>query len=1071
MAAKVGNVVVNFITNTAAFEKDIQKISRSLKGIGRDFTEAGRSLTMGLTAPIVAAGAAVFKFGTGFETAFAGVVKTVSATSGELEGLRNGIRKMSTEIPVAATELARIAEAAGQLGIETKNIMSFTRVMADLGVATNMSSEQAATSLARLANITQMPQEQFDRLGSTIVALGNNFATTESEIVDMGLRLAGAGATVKMSEAQILAFATALSSVGIEAEAGGSAMSKIFIQIASEVSNAGSNLSTFANVAGMSVADFSRSFRDDAAGAVSAFISGLGKIDKSGGNTLAVIEQLGITEVRMRDALLRTSGASKLLTDALDLGAKEWEKNNALTQEAEKFYATTSNQLKMLANRLMDVAVTLFDSLKPAIDAALPALKEIVNSIKNAAKWFADLPEGIRNTTVKVIALTAAIGPLLWGIGSVAKELRSIIPLAIKLSGAVTGLGGAFASLSILTHVRNLGDLRAAVSLLAGEIGLLGTAAITAGIAFAGWKIAEWIDQMDLFGRHARVAENEIIKQAAALKQEAIDIGLVKEAMAKYQDMLDKGVISQGTFNSVLKDLTEQRPNESLEQYAARLADVVAKYREAHPELAKFKTGMEEGANATNKGANAIGNLANSLEHANDMLEVFNASYWDSFKGAENIPRAPWDTRIIQLEDYLGKVNELSLAESAAMKAREAVASPLDDPILTNLDQVFDLNAHIKEAAKEFDNLRKTTDRNSEAMSQFGQVVSTTLTNATQTIAEKVTAWMGPFRHFAKAALAALMEGLFNPLFKILTAVGNAIGTWLTGAMGGMLGGAGNTMSFGSMIKAGLGIGGGVGIGAIGGGGTAAMTGATLGPGLAGAGPVAIGGAATTGGAAAGGGFLGSLAAAGPYAALAIPAVFGGMALADWANGPNSYQAGAKEVKRDYGLNMSQKDIARFFSSMGVSEPEAWDQRWGLLRSPQFQQFALNQGQTADFSKLGPEWEAAYEKAMIGKWGDYNELFLDEFANKNPDVIDMKDWYDRLTIPNQSGQSAQQQQQSISVRGGDMNLTVHISGSGNELVNIVRTKVIPILQQEMRRGSTGLRESIAASVRATAGAY
>lgn len=629
MAAKVGNVVVNFITNTAAFEKDIKKVSRVMREVGRDFTDAGQSLMKGLTVPIVAAGAAVFKFGTGFETAFAGVVKTVSATSGELEGLRNGIRKMSTEIPVAATELARIAESAGQLGIETKNIMSFTRVMADLGVATNMSSEQAATSLARLANITQMPQEQFDRLGSTIVALGNNFATTESEIVDMGLRLAGAGATVKMSEAQILAFATALSSVGIEAEAGGSAMSKIFIQIASEVSNAGSNLSTFANVAGMSVADFSRSFRDDAAGAVSAFISGLGKIDKSGGNTLAVIEQLGITEVRMRDALLRTSGASKLLTDALDLGAKEWEKNNALTQEATKFYATTSNQLKMLANRLMDVAVTLFDSLKPAIDAALPALKEIVNSIKNAAKWFADLPEGIRNTTVKVIALTAAIGPLLLGIGSVAKELRSIIPLTIKLSGAVTGLGGAFASLSILTHVRNLGDLRAAVSLLAGEIGLLGTAAITAGSAFAGWKIAEWIDQMDLFGRHARVAENEIIKQAASLKQEAIDIGLVKEAMAKYQDMLDKGTISQGTFNSVLKDLTDQRPTETLAQYRDRMQELVDKFKAAHPELFKTKEAANAATTSVSNLAGAFDNLSDSVKRTERALtdyEVYSAA-------------------------------------------------------------------------------------------------------------------------------------------------------------------------------------------------------------------------------------------------------------------------------------------------------------------------------------------------------------------------------------------------------------------------------------------------------------
>ena len=124
-------------------------------------------------------------------------------------------------------------EIAGQLGIATESLTEFTETMINLGVATNLSAEEAATNLAKFANIVNMADygtdgiSNWERLGSVVVDLGNNFATTEADIVEMATRLASTGSLVGLTESQIMALATAMSSVGIQAESGGSTMAKL----------------------------------------------------------------------------------------------------------------------------------------------------------------------------------------------------------------------------------------------------------------------------------------------------------------------------------------------------------------------------------------------------------------------------------------------------------------------------------------------------------------------------------------------------------------------------------------------------------------------------------------------------------------------------------------------------------------------------------------------------------------------------------------------------------------------------------------------------------------------------
>ena len=440
-----------------------KKVQSDIKDIGDQAEQSGKEISQSLGSKLknsistalsgIAIGSAVtggigtaIKTGIDFESAFAGVQKTVDATTEELSAMRQGLRDMSLEMPMTASGLAGIAESAGQLGIQNENILSFTKTMADLGVATNLSGEEAAQTLARLANITGMSQENFDRMGSTIVALGNNLATTESEIAEMALRLAGAGSQVGMSEAQILSFAGALSSVGIEAEAGGTAFSTVMTQMQLAAETGGESLDNFAKVAGMSAQEFKTAFQNDAAGAIMAFVDGLASSEDRGLSAIKVLNDMGITEIRMRDALLRASGATDVFTKALDTGTDAWEENTALAKEAEQRYGTMESQLGIMKNSAQDLGITIYEGLQEPLAAAVKSGTESIREL-SAAFTGGELQPALENvgdlfgTVVETVVslATKAIPPLVSGLGFIGENLEIIAPIAAAFLFTIKG--------------------------------------------------------------------------------------------------------------------------------------------------------------------------------------------------------------------------------------------------------------------------------------------------------------------------------------------------------------------------------------------------------------------------------------------------------------------------------------------------------------------------------------------------------------------------------------------------------------------------------------------------------
>ncbi len=251
--------------NTAIDKTGFKAGLDSLGSIAKSGLSAVTGAVAAAGATVSGIAAAATKTGIEFESAFAGVKKTVDATDEQLEVLKAGILDMSERMPESAAGIAAVAELAGQLGIETDAILGFTETMINLGESTNLAADEAASSLAKFANITGMSAENYENLGSAIVALGNNFATTEADIVEMSTRLASAGSVVGLTEPEILAISTALSSVGIEAEAGGSAISTLLKSMEQAVKTYGTANSVISST-GMSLRELEMLADSDGAG-------------------------------------------------------------------------------------------------------------------------------------------------------------------------------------------------------------------------------------------------------------------------------------------------------------------------------------------------------------------------------------------------------------------------------------------------------------------------------------------------------------------------------------------------------------------------------------------------------------------------------------------------------------------------------------------------------------------------------------------------------------------------------------------------------------------------------------
>ena len=463
-----------------------QTFGDRMQKVGEAFSKTGDFFTKSVTTPILAGTGLVLKAAIDYESAFAGVKKTVNEAvdaNGKVtvsyNDLSNGIRKMSKELPASAVQIANVAEVAGQLGIKTEDVLSFSKTMIDLGESTNLSAENAATAIAKIANITGLTSDEYRRFGSSVTALGNNFATTESDIVEMTNRLASAGTLAGLTNQEILGLATAMSSVGIQAEAGGTAMTQTLTAITAAVATGGEDLRKFAKVAGVSSEEFATTWKTKPVKALQGFIKGLGTLKDRGYDATLVLADMQLDGIRQANMLKSLALASDTMTDAVDLSNKAWEENSALTIEANKRYETTESKLKILKNQVTDTAIEFGGPLVDALRDGLEASKPLIQGAADLAKAFSSLDKEQQQNIIKWGAMLVAVGPVnkILGstfslVGGVSKGFGGLLKTLGKTAGFLNAAKG-------IKAVGTAGEL--ATSALGGATTAIETAGVTAG--------------------------------------------------------------------------------------------------------------------------------------------------------------------------------------------------------------------------------------------------------------------------------------------------------------------------------------------------------------------------------------------------------------------------------------------------------------------------------------------------------------------------------------------------------------------------------------------------------------
>jgi len=430
-----------------------------------------------------------------FESAMADVKKVVDFdTPKQFKEMEQDILRLTRTIPMAGTELAKITASGGQLGVARKDLPKFTETIAKMSVAFDMAADQAGDSMAKLANVYQIPIDQIGKLGDAVNHLSNSSPAKAGDIINTLGRVGGVAKQFGLTEIQTTSLSNAFISLGKTPEIAGTAINGMLTKLMTADKQGAKFQKALKNM-GMESKDLKKAIKENGEQALMDFLKQVGKLPKE--NQMgALVDLFGLEYADDVAVLVGGLETYKKSINELKKTSKDGKPVfiGSMDKEFAARSATTANNWQIFKNSLTEIGITAGSVLLPALNQLMTTIRPIINSF---ADWASKNPEVV-SALVHLAAGFAAlkVGGLMFRF--VGNELSSLM-VSFRLAKALLGVDWLATVIRFKSGIgalaRIFGVVKTAATLLGSGLMSLGRFLLMSpiGIALALLGVAAYL--------------------------------------------------------------------------------------------------------------------------------------------------------------------------------------------------------------------------------------------------------------------------------------------------------------------------------------------------------------------------------------------------------------------------------------------------------------------------------------------------------------------------------------------------------------------------------------------------